>query len=51
MRCGATHPAVKGIVAATRGNHGQSIGFAAGGTAFRRRSSRPHGNSTARTRR
>ena len=39
------HPAVDGIVSATRGNHGQSIGYAAQRTGMRACVVVPHGNS------
>jgi threonine dehydratase len=41
-------PAVKGIVAATRGNHGQSIGFAAGRLGIPAAVVAPHGNSSSK---
>lgn len=41
-------PAVKGIVAATRGNHGQSIGFAARRQGIPAAVVAPHGNSTSK---
>jgi threonine dehydratase len=40
-----THPEVLGVVTATRGNHGQSIGYAAGRTGVRACVVVPHGNS------
>ncbi len=39
------HPEVKGVVGATRGNHGQSMGFAARITGTRATVVVPHGNS------
>ena len=39
------HPEVKGVVGATRGNHGQSMGFAAKITGTRATVVVPHGNS------
>ena len=41
-------PAVKGVVAATRGNHGQSIGFAAARYGIQAAVVVPHGNSTTK---
>jgi threonine dehydratase len=41
-------PGVKGIVAATRGNHGQSIGFAARRHGIPAAIVAPHGNSTGK---
>ena len=41
-------PQVKGVVAATRGNHGQSIGFAAARHGFPAAVVVPHGNSTGK---
>jgi threonine dehydratase len=41
-------PKVKGVVAATRGNHGQSIGFAAARYGFAAAIVVPHGNSTGK---
>ena len=41
-------PAVKGVVAATRGNHGQSIGFAARRHGIPAAIVAPHGNSTGK---
>ena len=41
-------PAVKGVVAATRGNHGQSIGFAARRHGIPATIVAPHGNSTGK---
>jgi threonine dehydratase len=41
-------PAVKGVVAATRGNHGQSIGFAARRHGIPAAVVAPHGNSTSK---
>lgn len=38
-------PAVRGVIAATRGNHGQSIAFAAGRAGLRTVIVVPHGNS------
>jgi threonine dehydratase len=43
-----SQPAVKGVVAATRGNHGQSIGFAAARHRIRAAVVVPHGNSTTK---
>ena len=43
-----THPGVKGVVAATRGNHGQSIGFAAARHGIPAAVVVPHGNSTTK---
>ncbi len=40
-----THPDVSGVVTATRGNHGQSIGYAAQRTGVRACVVVPHGNS------
>ena len=40
-----TEPNLKGVVAATRGNHGQSIGFAAGRMGIAAAVVVPHGNS------
>jgi threonine dehydratase len=40
------HPGVPGVVTATRGNHGQSVGFAAQRTGMRSCVVVPHGNST-----
>src|SRR4029450_469177 len=40
-----TEPDVKGVVAATRGNHGQSIGFAAARLGIPAAVVVPHGNS------
>jgi threonine dehydratase len=40
-----THPEVTGVVAATRGNHGQSVAFAARRYGLRARLVVPHGNS------
>ena len=42
------NPAVKGVVAATRGNHGQSIGFAARRRGIPAAIVVPHGNSTGK---
>jgi len=41
-------PAVKGVVAATRGNHGQSVGFAARRHGLPAAIVAPHGNSTGK---
>jgi threonine dehydratase len=41
-------PGVKGVVAATRGNHGQSIGFAAARYGIQAAVVVPHGNSTTK---
>jgi threonine dehydratase len=41
-------PAVKGVVAATRGNHGQSVGFAARRHGIQAAIVAPHGNSTSK---
>src|SRR5262245_6924973 len=41
-------PAVKGVVAATRGNHGQSVGFAASKYGIRAAIVVPHGNSAGK---
>ena len=41
-------PGVKGVVAATRGNHGQSIGFAAARHGLPAAIVAPHGNSTGK---
>jgi threonine dehydratase len=41
-----THPEVRGVVAATRGNHGQSIAYAARRHGLRAVIVVPHGNST-----
>jgi threonine dehydratase len=41
-------PTVKGVVAATRGNHGQSIGFAARRHGIAAAIVAPHGNSTGK---
>jgi threonine dehydratase len=41
-------PGVKGVVAATRGNHGQSIGFAAARYGIHAAVVVPHGNSTTK---
>lgn len=43
-----TQPGVKGVVAATRGNHGQSIGFAAARYGIPAAVVAPHGNSTTK---
>jgi threonine dehydratase len=43
-----TQPGVKGVVAATRGNHGQSIGFAAARHGIPAAVVVPHGNSTTK---
>jgi threonine dehydratase len=43
-----TQPGVKGVVAATRGNHGQSIGFAAARYGIPAAVVVPHGNSTTK---
>jgi threonine dehydratase len=43
-----TQPGVKGVVAATRGNHGQSIGFAAARYGIQAAVVVPHGNSTTK---
>ena len=43
-----TQPGVKGVVAATRGNHGQSIGFAAARHGIQAAVVVPHGNSTTK---
>jgi threonine dehydratase len=43
-----TEPGVKGVVAATRGNHGQSIGFAAARYGIPAAIVVPHGNSTTK---
>ncbi len=40
-----THPEVRGVVTATRGNHGQSVGFAARRHGLRAVVVVPHGNS------
>ncbi|HWD98928.1 MAG TPA: threonine dehydratase [Bryobacteraceae bacterium] len=39
-------PALRGVIAATRGNHGQSVAFAAKGVGLRSVIVVPHGNST-----
>jgi threonine dehydratase len=43
-----SQPGVKGVVAATRGNHGQSIGFAAARYGIQAAVVVPHGNSTTK---
>jgi threonine dehydratase len=43
-----TQPGVRGVVAATRGNHGQSIGFAAARHGIPAAVVVPHGNSTTK---
>jgi threonine dehydratase len=43
-----THPQVKGVVAATRGNHGQSIAFAAARYGIPATVVVPHGNSVTK---
>jgi threonine dehydratase len=43
-----TQPAVQGVVAATRGNHGQSVAFAANRHGMRAAVVVPHGNSTGK---
>ena len=45
-----THPDVKGVVAATRGNHGQSIAFAAARYGIPAAVVMPRGNASRRTR-
>lgn len=44
------HPDVKGVVAATRGNHGQSVAFAARRYAISAAAVVPHGNSSSKNR-
>jgi threonine dehydratase len=48
MPCAARPPRSRGLVAATRGNHGQSIGFAAGRHGIPAAIVAPHGNSTGK---
>ena len=43
-----SQPAVKGVLAATRGNHGQSVGFAAARHGIHAAVVVPHGNSTTK---
>jgi threonine dehydratase len=45
-----SHPHVKGVVAATRGNHGQSLGFAARRAGIPAAVVVPHGNSVTKNR-
>jgi threonine dehydratase len=45
-----THPSVTGLIAATRGNHGQSIAFAAARHGLPCAVVVPHGNSTSKNR-
>lgn len=45
-----TQPGVKGVVAATRGNHGQSVAFAAGRYGIPSAVVVPHGNSVTKNR-
>ncbi|HYB10637.1 MAG TPA: threonine dehydratase [Alphaproteobacteria bacterium] len=45
-----TQPAVKGVVTATRGNHGQSVGFAARRLGMKAVVVAPHGNSVEKNR-
>lgn len=49
-RVKAAHPGAKGVVAATRGNHGQSIAFAAGRHGLTATVVAPHGNSPDKNR-
>lgn len=45
-----THPSIAGVVAATRGNHGQSIAFAARARGLRATIVIPHGNNPEKNR-
>lgn len=45
-----THPEVKGVIAATRGNHGQSVAFAAAAKGLKATVVVPHGNSIEKNR-
>ena len=44
----STHPGVKGVIAATRGNHGQSVAFAAAAKGLDATVVVPHGNSVGK---
>ncbi len=50
MHCLAAHAGVRGVVAATRGNHGQSIAFAARRAGLRAVIVVPHGNNPDKNR-
>ncbi|MFK5923903.1 MAG: threonine dehydratase [Verrucomicrobiota bacterium] len=46
----SAHPEVKGVIAATRGNHGQSVAFAAAAKGLNASVVVPHGNSVEKNR-